>query len=149
MRQFESMPEVLANPELAADAPALTASTEKILDLLYKTQAAFYAPQTTEAEQAVLVSRLNADLARLWEVQGPADEGAVMDARAVSLMDVRNPNDNPGSFQLMAPAISIESSRRREPGVGAEAGDPGGRMRIDDGRLSPAQEDPVKEHPAR
>ena len=123
LRQHESMPEVLANPELATDAPALTQSTEKILDRLYRTQAEFYAPQTTEAEQAVLVSRLNADLARLWEVQGPADEGAVMDARAVSLMDVRNPNDNPGSFQLMAPAISIESSRRREPGATEGRGD--------------------------
>lgn len=123
LRQHETMPEVLANPELATDAPDLTARTEQVLDLLYRAQARFYDPATTAQEQSVIVARVNDALADLWTPSDPTDQAQVMDARAVSLMDVRNPNDNPGSFQLMAPAISIESSRPSEPGSTRGRGD--------------------------
>ena len=104
--------EVKARPELVQEVKALRASTERVLNEVRAAQAQFYDPATDDATQAGIVAKLNGQLAAWWEPKGYD----ISMARAVALMDLRNPVDNAGGFQLLLPQVSLENSRRREPG---------------------------------
>ena len=118
-KAMSELPEVKADPALLASVEELGKSTQVILEGVEAAQARFYATGTQAADQEQIVTELNRRLADAWEIRG----GDTKMARAVSLMDLRNPVDNPAGFQLLLPQVSLENSRRRAPNSAKGQGD--------------------------
>ena len=95
-----------------AHARALTVLTDLLLPRLRQAQEAAYAPGATDADVLAVVGTLNAELRSLFQVD-PATPDTLDRARAVSLLFVRNPLDNAGSFQLFLPQVSYSNTIRR------------------------------------
>lgn len=119
-KAMSELPAVQADPAQLDAVVRLGSQTERILHALQSAQSRFYATGTGEAEQATIVEELNELLADSWKVPASGDLGM---AKAVSMLDLRNPADNKGSFQLLMPQVSIENSRRRAPNSARGQGD--------------------------
>ena len=120
LRDWAKLPEIQADAAGAADVEALLNATDHIYKALKVTQSTFYATGATEALQEQIIEKLNQNLANSWEV---VDLDDTIEARAVTMMDLRNPVDNIGSFQLLMPQVSMENSRRRSPNSSLGRGD--------------------------
>ena len=70
---------------------------------------AFYDAGTTEKQKMQLVEKLNRMLRWAWKID-PSDVKTINRARGVSMTFLRNPADNPGSFQLLLPQVSLGNS---------------------------------------
>ena len=88
---------------------------EEILRRVRRDQAEFYAEGTSPARQVEIAKDLNQALQALYTYRA-GDPLSMAKAKASTLTFLRNPADNPGSFQGLLPQVSVPSSREMADG---------------------------------